>query len=988
MNALLRALPARATASGAQRRHVGTLALHAALPFQLPQPPRISSPVQENPVAPHAEDHEDASDALDFQVIADDGPAALQAAQRTAFIAWAVEQARSSRDLRAMVRMAEAAASQAAALQCLLDPADVGHVLEGYRVLPEFQKMHRRMLDAAAAWRAAGEQYGAAQAIFSKLHPEADAGDARIQAAQAACESAERQLFARHQVFWAARRSHFPPMLNSRLQRDIQAHLVQCLRQACDSLDADAALNSETLPRYGMDSVLCWELAGMVQAAAQRLECLRNGALSVPAFVHLPAAERAFQQKEWTSRFIADAEALEVMARRLRAAWGDALLDPLPVTQAAADALRENLGSAVRVSAWKETCLRRSFGLLLDSLGTLRSRAESTPVDSCVPGLRQLERLRQLCGVLHTAASLPRVLERSLQQWTAAEREGSAAFIASLCERAIAQAQAHEQEAQALLDKAFLALWQSGSALLGGEARSGFSHEVPALDLPQLASWARAAGVSLKAMPLPAAGQGSDMAVDRLPTELRLQGFFALADACELLGQPPAGTQSALQRAERLRTVARSARSAARGAMAEPLQTLARQCDAAHTLCLVAAVRAHAAEVSQVFAQSRPTLEAATDRLGADLFQSWHFAFMPALVQETEAEQAPAPHASSAGDAPAETTLPLLESVRSIASEVDALHRLSIPMPQEMPPDAVQEHRCARETLDVMVYAARVSSALLALWQETPFILLPCAASSRTARAAEFVRRAISVDLDVPVPVEHAAGADAMHALSLAREVRRRGRQMIVALKTMQQVFQVRTDNPLQQVQQVQHLRRIRSSRLNAKFDSIDASFDSSIKFVTDLEAELQSEIRGDERDRAGKERRLLADWRSMLEWRLGLEKILMLSRIAVAIQTKELDEFAPDSEVAKALVTNVLQFLALIRNLTYHNKKAQQLGPLRENRPLMATALRASLTAIRQMQDCDERTQLIAAPCMQGAGGSRAGAGGPKQARQRRRAP
>ncbi|RBF91447.1 histidine kinase, partial [Xanthomonas oryzae pv. oryzae] len=360
---------------------------------------------------------------------------------------------------------------------------------EGYRVLPEFQKMHRRMLDAAAAWRAAGEQYGAAQAIFSKLHPEADAGDARIQAAQAACESAERQLLARHQVFWAARRSHFPPMLNSRLQRDIQAHLVQCLRQACDSLDADAAVNSETLPRYGMDSVLCWELAGMVQAAAQRLECLRSGALSVPAFAHLPAADRAFQQKEWTSRFIADAEALEVMARRLRAAWGDALLDPLPVTQAAADALRENLGSAVRVAASKETCLRRSFGLLLASLGTLRSRAESTPVDSCMPGLRQLERLRQLCGVLHTAASLPRVLERSLQQWTAAEREGSAAFIASLCERAIAQAQAHEQEAQALLDKAFLALWQSGSALLGGEARSGFSHEVPALDLPQLASW-------------------------------------------------------------------------------------------------------------------------------------------------------------------------------------------------------------------------------------------------------------------------------------------------------------------------------------------------------------------------------------------------------------------------------------------------------------------------------------------------------------------
>lgn len=171
MDALLRALPARATASGAQRRHVGTLPLHAALPFQLPQPPGISSPVQENPVAPHAEDHEDASDALDFQVIADDGPAALKAAQRTAFIAWAVEQARSSRDLRAMVRMAEAAASQAAALQCLLDPADVGHVLEGYRVPPEFQKMHRRMLDAAAAWRAAGEQYGAAQAIFPSFTP-------------------------------------------------------------------------------------------------------------------------------------------------------------------------------------------------------------------------------------------------------------------------------------------------------------------------------------------------------------------------------------------------------------------------------------------------------------------------------------------------------------------------------------------------------------------------------------------------------------------------------------------------------------------------------------------------------------------------------------------------------------------------------------------------------------------------------------------------
>ncbi|WIY29360.1 type III secretion system effector protein XopU [Paracidovorax citrulli] len=984
MDALRRALPARATASGARRRHAGVLPPRAVLPFHVPQPPCISSAMLENPAAPHAADHEDGSDESDFQVIADDGPAARVAAQRTAFIARAVEQAGSERDISAMVRLADAAASQAAALQRLPGTADVIRALGGYRVPPEFQQLHRRLLDAAIAWRAAGEQYGAAQAIFRKLHPGADADDARIHAAQAACEAAERQLLARHQVLGAARRSRFHPALNSRLQADIQAHLVQCLRQACDYVDADAAAGPGTPPRYELDIVLCRELAGMTRAAALRLEHLQTGAMSVPEFPELPAADRELRQKEWTSRFTADAEALEAMARRLRAAWGDVLPDTLPETQAAADALRAAPSKAVRAPAWREASLRRSFGLLLDSLGPLRSQAESAAAESgLLPGLRQLERLRRLCNLLHTAASLPRVLERSLDQWTAAEREGSAATVATLRERATAQAQAHEREAQALLDEAFLALWQSGAALLGAAGRSGFPGEVPALDLSQLASWARAAGALLKALPLPAAAEGIGGAEGRLPKETRLQGFFALANACELLGPPPAGTLPAMQRAERLRAVARSALAAAQGAMAEPLRTLARQCDAAHVRCLSAAVRTHAADVSRLFAQSRPTLEEAADRLGAELLQGWDFAFMPALVPEGEAAQATVTHAHSADGAPAESGL--LESLRSIAREVDALHRPSIPRPQEMPPEDVQAHLGAKATLDAMACAARASCTLLALWQEIPSLLLPASVSSRTSRAAEFAQRAISVDLDAPAPAaEHAAGTDAKSALSLAREVRRRGLQMNTALKVMQHVFQARSNA----LQRVQDLRRLSPAKLNSKVEAIQSPFASAARLVSDREAALQSEIQGDESERARSERQRLTDWCAMLDWRMRLESMLVVSRIYAAVQNKEIEGAVPGSRLALGLQMNRTTLHELVTQLTDQNKTALQLQPLRENRPLMGAALGASLAAIRQLKDCDERTQALALPGKPGAGGSRAGAGGSKQGGQRRGAP
>ncbi len=981
MDALRRALPARHTASGTQRRQAGIRPPRAVLPFHLPRSPRISSPVPGNPAVPHDVEHDGGSDEPDFQVIADDGPAALAAAQRTASIARAVEQARSDQDLHAMVRMADAAASQAAALPRLPGTAEVIRALGGYRVPPEFQQMHRRLMDAASAWRAAAEHYGAAQAIFFKLHPDADAGDGQIHAARASCEAAERQLLARRPVFWAARRSRFHPMLDFRLQMGSQAHLVQCLRQACDYLDADAAAVPETPPRYEMDTVLCRELAGMTRAAALRLERLQSGELSVPAFPELSAADRALRQKEWTECFIADAEALEAMARRLRAAWGDALPDASPETQAAADALRAAPGNAVRAPAWREASLRRSFGLLLDSLEALRNRAKSAAAESgLLPGLRQLERLRQLCGLLQTAASLPRVLERSLEQWTAAERERSAATIATLRELATAQAQAHGREAQALLDEAFLALWQSGSALLGGAARSGSSSEVPALDLPQLASWARAAGALLKTLPLPAAAEGIDAGVS---TEMRLQGFFTLANACELLGTPPGETLAAMQRAERLQTVAKSARSVARGAMAEPLRTLAGHCDAAHVLCLSAAVRTHAVDVSQLFAQSRPTLEAAADRLGVELFQSWHFAFMPALAQEAEPGQRPAPQATSTGDAPAENAL--LESLRSIAREVDALPRPSITMPLEMSPEAVQEFHCAKATLEAMAYAAKGSGTLLALWQETPSLLLPASTSSRTARVAEFAQRAISVDLDAPVPGPgYSAGTDAMHVMSLAREVRRRGLQMNAALKTIQQVFQARTNAQ----QRIQDLRRLSPAKLNTKVEAIRAPFISASRLVVAREAELQSEIRGDGGKRAGDEHQLLADWCGMVDWRMQLESTLVVSRIYAAVQNQEIEVTPPGSRLAQALQMNRTTLHELIAWMTDLNKKALQLQPLRENRPLMAAALGASLAAIRQLQDCDQRTQALVLPGPQGASGSRAGEGRPKPAGQRRRVP
>ncbi len=616
MDALRRALPARATASGARRRHAGVLPPRAVLPFHVPQPPCISSAMLENPAAPHAADHEDGSDESDFQVIADDGPAARVAAQRTAFIARAVEQAGSERDISAMVRLADAAASQAAALQRLPGTADVIRALGGYRVPPEFQQLHRRLLDAAIAWRAAGEQYGAAQAIFRKLHPGADADDARIHAAQAACEAAERQLLARHQVLGqrgdpAFTRAEFPPpgrhpgASGSMPSASVRLRGRGCRRRAGDS------------SRYELDIVLCRELAGMTRAAALRLEHLQTGAMSVPEFPELPAADRELRQKEWTSRFTADAEALEAMARRLRAAWGDVLPDTLPETQAAADALRAAPSKAVRAPAWREASLRRSFGLLLDSLGPLRSQAESAAAESgLLPGLRQLERLRRLCNLLHTAASLPASWS---VRWTSGPQRSVKARPPPLPPCASVpppRRRPMNERRKPCWTRPSLRFWQSGAALLGAAGRSGFPGEVPALDLSQLASWARAAGALLKALPLPAAAEGIGGAEGRLPKETRLQGFFALANACELLGPPPAGTLPAMQRAERLRAVARSALAAAQGAMAEPLRTLARQCDAAHVRCLSAAVRTHAADVSRLFAQSRPTLEEAADRLG------------------------------------------------------------------------------------------------------------------------------------------------------------------------------------------------------------------------------------------------------------------------------------------------------------------------------------------------------------------------------------
>ncbi len=95
-----------------------------------------------------------------------------------------------------------------------------------------------------------------------------------------------------------------------------------------------------------------------------------------------------------------------------------------------------------------------------------------------------------------------------------------------------------------------------------------------------------------------------------------------------------------------------------------------------------------------------------------------------------------------------------------------------------------------------------------------------------------------------------------------------------------------------------------------------------------------------------------------------------------------------PGSRLALGLQMNRTTLHELVTQLTDQNKTALQLQPLRENRPLMGAALGASLAAIRQLKDCDERTQALALPGKPGAGGSRAGAGGSKQGGQRRGAP
>ena len=160
---------------------------------------------------------------------------------------------------------------------------------------------------------------------------------------------------------------------------------------------------------------------------------------------------------------------------------------------------------------------------------------------------------------------------------------------------------------------------------------------------------------------------------------------------------------------------------------------------------------------------------------------------------------------------------------------------------------------------------------MLALWQEIPSLLQPASVSSRTARAAEFAQRAISVGLDAPAPgVEHAAGTDAQPALSLAREVRRRGMQMNTALKVMQHVFQARSNA----LQRIQDLRRLSPAKLNTKVEAIQAPFASAARLVSAREVALQSEIQGDEGERARSERQRLADWCGMLDWRMRLESM------------------------------------------------------------------------------------------------------------------
>ncbi|WP_225975986.1 hypothetical protein [Paracidovorax avenae] len=140
--------------------------------------------------------------------------------------------------------------------------------------------------------------------------------------------------------------------------------------------------------------------------------------------------------------------------------------------------------------------------------------------------------------------------------------------------------------------------------------------------------------------------------------------------------------------------------------------------------------------------------------------------------------------------------------------------------------------------------------------------------------------------------------------------------------------------------------------------------------------------------ERASKERQLLADWRGMIDWRMRLESMLVVSRTYAAVQNQEIEGVSPGSKLAQNLQMNRSTLHELIAQMTDLNKRALQLQPLRENRPLMGAALGASLAAIRQLQDCDQRTQARALPGPQGASGSRAGAGGPKPAGHRRRAP
>ncbi len=95
-------------------------------------------------------------------------------------------------------------------------------------------------------------------------------------------------------------------------------------------------------------------------------------------------------------------------------------------------------------------------------------------------------------------------------------------------------------------------------------------------------------------------------------------------------------------------------------------------------------------------------------------------------------------------------------------------------------------------------------------------------------------------------------------------------------------------------LQRVQDLRRLSPAKLNSKVEAIQSPFASAARLVSDREAALQSEIQGDESERARSERQRLTDWCAMLDWRMRLESMLVVSRIYAAVQNKEIEGPCP----------------------------------------------------------------------------------------------